>query len=374
MSGPVPHGQRSDLLSDPIAQMQNSNTSPEISDGSPTAPARAAEPRGASPVIRPSAHVPTSDYDRLVRSYVPAWAISSVVHALIVILLIFAIGSTRPTDARPTGEVIDTTASTAGLTELENSLELKTVGSADSESRSAGDLSRNDPTEVAAVQGLNDLPSSASGRADDSFSALLKDGGALAGLGSTNGSDSPLSHMGAGGDGVGSASFFGTPAKGKRFAIIADNSQSMQGAPLVYLKNEIINTLNRSRGNTQFYVTFFSNEALPQPLKGWTVSREDITAVNTWVKGVNVAGGTVPITGFDHVLRLNPPPDVVYFMTDGQFDAGEVEQIRLLNQALKPPAVIHTVAFGSRSGENELKLIAKQSKGTYRYVASPGKR
>jgi len=170
------------------------------------------------------------------------------------------------------------------------------------------------------------------------------------------------------------ATFFGTTARGSRFAIIADNSGSMRGAPMDYLKTEIAKTLTKSSGNAKFYVTFFNTTATSQTLNHWTAGRDDIAAVNSWVKSMQTGGGTVPLSGFEHVLKLKPPPDVVYFMTDGNFDPREAEQILALNKALKPPAVIHTIALGGRAGEPLLKQIASQSKGTYRFVPTPAKR
>ncbi|MDY3560004.1 VWA domain-containing protein [Gemmata sp. JC673] len=313
-------------------------------------------------MIRPTVRHARSRYERFLKAFGPAWVVSSVAHALVFGALFWIFGPTRTTVATPPKAVINTGLPTTDELDLGDVTELN-LGDPQTDSRAA-----RTPTAVA-DPGAGDWTPLAAGRAEDPFAVPLNKGDLLAGLGDLSGRDDgrfPLGFAGAG-----SASFFGTAARGNRFAILADNSGSMAGTPLTVLKAEITSTLARSRGNAQFYVTFFSGEADPQPIKRWTADRNEVAAVSKWVQGIQTANGTSPVVGFQHVLKLKPPPDVVYLMTDGEFDRREVEQIRVLNQALRPPAVIHTVAFGGQQGEAELKMIARQAKGTYRYVAGP---
>ncbi|AWM40639.1 vWA domain-containing protein [Gemmata obscuriglobus] len=315
-------------------------------------------------MIRPTVRHASTRSERFLKAFGPAWVISAVAHALVFGTLFWIFAPTRTTVATPPAAVINTGLPTTDELDLGDVTELN-LGEPQADSRAAG------TSTAVADPGAGDRPSLAAGRAEDPFAVPLNKGDLLAGLGDLSGRDDGRFPSGFAGAGGGSASFFGTAARGNRFAILADNSGSMQGTPLTVLKAEITSTLARSRGSAQFYVTFFSSEADPQPLKRWTADRNEVAAVSKWVQGIQTANGTSPVVGFQHVLKLKPPPDVVYLMTDGEFDPREVEQIRTLNQALRPPAVIHTVAFGGKQGEAELKMIAKQAKGTYRYVAGP---
>ena len=55
-------------------------------------------------------------------------------------------------------------------------------------------------------------------------------------------------------------------------------------------------------------------------------------------------------------------------MTDGGFSPNEVGQIDALNKRLKKPAVVHSICFLNNVGEPQLRRIAADAKGTYRFV------
>ncbi len=169
-------------------------------------------------------------------------------------------------------------------------------------------------------------------------------------------------------DGLGGeSSFLGTTARAKRFCIIADNSGSMSGPRIEYVKAEVLKTIGSVRGNTRFFITFYNSFAVPQPVKRWS-TKSDVKVLAEWLKTIQAQGGNNEITGFEVAFRLDPSPEVIYFMTDGGFDPGQVALIRDGNRRLKKPAVIHTIAFMDNSGEPLLKQIAADGKGTYRFV------
>ncbi len=169
--------------------------------------------------------------------------------------------------------------------------------------------------------------------------------------------------------GGGEANFLGTASRGNRFCIIADNSGSMAGAPLEYVKAEILKTVGNARGSAKFHVVFFSDQARDQPSAKWVSGKTETADLAAWVSRIGPEGGTSPIVGFNVALKLDPAPDVIYLMTDGGFDPNEVQAIAAQNAKLKKPAVIHTIAFLNRSGEQQLKKIALDGNGTYRFVA-----
>ena len=60
-------------------------------------------------------------------------------------------------------------------------------------------------------------------------------------------------------------------------------------------------------------------------------------------------------------------PEVIYLLTDGEFDRGIIDLVRRLNVGKK--TVVHTICFMYRSGEPVLQQIANENGGSYRFVA-----
>jgi hypothetical protein len=177
---------------------------------------------------------------------------------------------------------------------------------------------------------------------------------------------------GKGGGVGGGANFMGAGASGSRFCIIADRSFSMAGARLEYAKSEVLKTISDLRGGARFFVIFFDDIAHPMPSDRWLSSRE-VSLVADWVSKVSPGGGTEPVPGFRAAFNLNPKPDVIFFMTDGEFDPTAPAEIARMNAATGKKVIIHTICFGDRSGERQMRLIADQSGGKYRYVADVGR-
>lgn len=175
---------------------------------------------------------------------------------------------------------------------------------------------------------------------------------------------------GGGGAGGGDANFMGTSAKGNRFCIIADRSGSMAGGKLEFVKSEILKTLSELRPGGRFNVIMFDDQAEPMPAGPWLEGRKDTPRITPWLRGIQPRGGTEPFPAFQVALRLNPKPDVIFFMTDGLFSPDVPQRVAALNTPGPNGrrVVIHTIAFQDRSGETLLKRIAEQSGGKYRYV------
>src|SRR5262249_11807098 len=118
----------------------------------------------------------------------------------------------------------------------------------------------------------------------------------------------------------------------------------------------------------EFYVMFFSNRTFPmfdpspvwQPIKATKVNK---VHVRRWVSDFVVHGGTVPDESIRMALSMRP--DAVFLLSDGDF-APSARQAAL--DANQNGAVIHTVAIGFRAGITQLKQIAEDHKGRFRYV------
>ena len=203
----------------------------------------------------------------------------------------------------------------------------------------------------------------------DSEMSLNLDVGALAPSGAAGASSSAVSALTGGGGALGEgASFMGVHAKGSRFCIIADNSGSMDGRKLPHVKSEIHYTLATMTSRARFQLIFFHNVAQPYPQPGWRHPRRDRTDVSEWLQHVSAGGGTNPMPAFRAAFALSPPPDAIFFMTDGLFPEEAVEEIRNLNRLSAKRVTIHTISFMDTSSEVLMKRIASDSGGKYRHV------
>ncbi len=192
---------------------------------------------------------------------------------------------------------------------------------------------------------------------------------------------------GASGAGSGEgASFFGLEASGKRFAYIVDRSGSMDST----LKSgemtrwestqiELIRSVHGLAANAEFYVVLYSSGPSPLllELEWMKANRMNKAAASVAVMAQFPSGGTFPENAFELVYQLDPKPDAIYFMTDGEFKEQVPAQIARLNRKSRTP--IHCILFGeSRNLQNfnkveaMLKNIARTSNGRYQHVDGGG--
>jgi hypothetical protein len=201
----------------------------------------------------------------------------------------------------------------------------------------------------------------------------IEDGGGAGDIGSMPGE-------GLGGAGGGGAKFFGVEATGSRFAYVVDVSGSMEGARLERLRTELIGSVVELQESAQFIVVPFASAAAALGDRSqWT---EASPTGKRWAKNTintelaRARDGTVPLPGFQIAFSLRPRPDAIYFMTDGeQFPPGTLEELATLNGQFKVP--VHCIRFGDgeidagaqNGAEQVMRTIAKQSKGTYKFIS-----
>jgi len=171
----------------------------------------------------------------------------------------------------------------------------------------------------------------------------------------------------------GAASFFGIESSGNRFAYIVDISGSMQGQRIEALKRELTRSIMGLRSQSQFSIILFSSDAYPLGPSGWR-SATDATKrqARSEIASIQVRGGTVPMPAFDIVFSMQPPPDAIYFMTDGIFAnaTGVAAEIARLNRSSGRLVPVHCITFMERDAEEIMKVIARQSGGSYTHVSS----
>ncbi|HRQ73053.1 MAG TPA: hypothetical protein PLU35_08505 [Phycisphaerales bacterium] len=197
----------------------------------------------------------------------------------------------------------------------------------------------------------------------------LADAGSLTGAGDLG---SGLG-MGEGGGGAGGAGFFGAEATGSRFVYIVDISGSMSfGGRIERLRDELTKSIDGLLENTHYLPITFSTGATP--LGGevrWLQANErNKRSSRREVMAIQSGGGTNPAPGFHLAFQLRPKPDAIFFMTDGEFPDTVAAEIERLNAEYRIP--IHSICFMSREAESLMRRIARESGGTYTFVAGGG--
>lgn len=205
--------------------------------------------------------------------------------------------------------------------------------------------------------------------------ALDPGGGGLTALDAETGS------AGAGsGDG---ASFFGLEAKGRRFAYIVDISGSMNQGYSEGLsrwdqtRRELMRSLRSLDVDAEFHVQLYASGSLSLfGVAAWSQSTPMNKRLSTdALARINPDGGTNPMPAFQSVFALDPRPDAIYYMSDGEVsDPGELAAtIRSLNGRRRVP--VHCILFGElgnpdaqQRAETMLRNIARQSGGRYTHI------
>lgn len=208
---------------------------------------------------------------------------------------------------------------------------------------------------------LADAPLEIGTGTDLNWTEVIGDGGLGGGTGSGEGS--------LRGDG-----FFGLDLTGDRIAFVVDASRSMN-APypgdaknrLGRVKIEIYNTVQKMGAGQRFFVVFFNTDPIPMPAQDMIPAEPaTVRPYMEWIFRTKAQGQTNPEAALLMALKLRP--DKVYFLTDGDFSHRAVKAVREANRGRVP---IHTVGFGGKEGEANLKEIAKDSQATYQYIPAP---
>jgi hypothetical protein len=83
-----------------------------------------------------------------------------------------------------------------------------------------------------------------------------------------------------------------------------------------------------------------------------------------WIKAFRPEGDTAPEDAIERALKMKP--QVIYFLTDGEIPNTTRSTAQRFNTEHK--TVIHTIAFEYEGGAEQLRGIAADSRGKYRFV------
>ena len=165
--------------------------------------------------------------------------------------------------------------------------------------------------------------------------------------------------------------FFGSNAKGMKFVYVVDASSSMNHphdsearTRFNRLKIELVKSILSLNGNNDFYIVFFNENPIPMPARSMQPAYPAVRKrYLQWAAKMRANGKTDPRRALSLALKLNP--DVIYFLTDGNF---EYKIDRFLRKMAQNHTAIHTFAFGNREAEEALKALAAANGGDYHFI------
>ena len=168
--------------------------------------------------------------------------------------------------------------------------------------------------------------------------------------------------------GIGSAGggggFFGLVPDGRRFVFVLDASRSMNHphpspakTRFKRVKMELLNALAALPQDSQFFLVFFNEQAIPMPSDGMELATPTMVKRSLyWAAQVPADGETDPTQAFALAQHLRP--DVIYFLTDGWFHKKTSDELLRLSSGR---ATVHTFSF-----ESEITPDVQQAKDLIR--------
>jgi len=186
------------------------------------------------------------------------------------------------------------------------------------------------------------------------------------GVGGGGGQLGGLAGFGTGRGGGGGAEFFGVGGVAKKIVYVVDRSGSMTDS-IMYVKYELKRSIRMLRPNQSFHVIFYSTgPAMEMPSRKLVPATEaNKLAAYEFIDSIVPVGQTDPSDALNRAFQNDP--ELIYLLTDGEFERKIVDLIDKLN-AGKDKVTVHTLCFIYTSGEPILQEIAKRNNGTYKYI------
>ncbi len=299
------------------------------------------------------------------RHRTPAWALSTAVHTVILVLLAMTIQLTP----RGAAEEPNRQGGIVLVSRPEGRIEYQDPAAGDP-AQSAADGSDARLPKLMAPSDLTskrpELPGQGPAKAPSELGSATE---------LTQG-QRPQRNLGGGGKAQ--TSVFGVTGTGSRFVYVFDRSESMlgyQGRPLASAKYELKESLTDLGERHEFQIIFYNNRTTvlnpwhPQPPRMMSGSETNKTIARGFVSGIRATGGTRHMEALRLALAMGP--DVIFFLTDAAepvLSDADLSRLKRLNSSATS---INTIEFGIGpfSGRgNFLVRLAKQNHGQHVYV------
>lgn len=159
--------------------------------------------------------------------------------------------------------------------------------------------------------------------------------------------------------------FFGATGKGSKFVFVFDRSSSMTGRPLEAVKRELIKSLEPLRSNHTFnIISYDSRYEMWRPRLVSATQENKVSAIR-FVEETDARGGTEPRMPL--LEAINQRPEVIFFMTDGEFTLDVLEIVRSGRGIM-----INTVQFSDGHPLLVLQELARRTGGEFMLIPVRG--
>jgi len=173
--------------------------------------------------------------------------------------------------------------------------------------------------------------------------------------------------------GTGGRGFFGAGGDSdevRKIVYVVDRSGSMTDS-IDFVKFELKRSVGELSEDKEFHVIFYSSgppvELPTRRLVNATERNKQLAF--EFVDGIIPQGETDPSKALERAFASGP--ELVYLLTDGEFDRAIIELTKRLNTGGK--VVVHTIGFlytkPGTDAERVLKTIAEQNGGNYKFVS-----
>ncbi len=180
-----------------------------------------------------------------------------------------------------------------------------------------------------------------------------------------------------------SSQFANTNTNAKRICYVVDYSGSMVIA-FEYVRKELQKTIQQLSPAHYFQMIFYTGgtpKTLPHDQMIRATQQNRVNTLN-FLKTIQLASAGNQADAAQSVVAAlkkafnfkspeNQPPDLIYLITDGEFDHKIVQQAtRQLQQTSTRKIPINVIACGNKDNQSNLKRFALQNKGICRFVTT----
>lgn len=165
--------------------------------------------------------------------------------------------------------------------------------------------------------------------------------------------------------------FMGIRGEGKDVVYVLDFSGSMGGEKITYLKIELKRSIFALTPKNTFQVILFNDREIENPTPGMLpASKANTRSCATWIDQRDAGGGTNPTVALEIALT-KLQPETIYLLTDGVFNSeADVFDVIAKHNAERK-VQINTIGFGADVNVATLERIARENRGSYRFVSPP---
>lgn len=198
------------------------------------------------------------------------------------------------------------------------------------------------------------------------------------------GAASEMAHAMLGSNLVAGAEFFGAKATGNSFVYVVDSSPSMRrDGAFEKAKHEMMRSLTSMKPKQRYFISFFGKEIDPMTSKSGSVEKfpvyakpENISQTIDWMRQVQVQkDGWPPNEALAQAIAMQP--DGIFLLFDGDTKVDVAKFLRRENRtddilsAGVPKVTIHVIHFFQDEFQKQMKQVAEENGGTYRFVPRP---